>query len=598
MRTATWWCLVALALTVLHSAAAEELKFFQAAPGKDFEWVTPDDAGVKVLIRYLQKEQEPVVLIATLDSLARMGARAKPALPAIVETLKRSEGQVRIEAARTLLDLGSETELAFRTLKEALQAKDPATRAHAAEAIGKVPNPPFEVSSCWGPGPRPRIAYPEFGKRAVPALLELLCDRTIEVRRSAVNSLGRIRAHPETVVPALIVVLKDREPAVRLTAARALSNFGATARSAVPALVSALEDQDKEVCLQAADALRQVEMNAFVQSALPVLIKTLRDQEYDQRSKAARILEVLGPRGVAAVPALCDLLEDKDSYVRRAAARSLYIGPGAKAAVPALTRALRDAHRGTREMAALALGRIGPEAAPAVPALMELLKDEDANVQCRAAQGLGGIGPKARAAIPILLRVLESKDQFASASAAFALGDIGANAERVVPALIRTLQHEGMSARVAAAAGLGKYGEQAKAAIPALIDVLKRDDCWLVLERASDALKGLGPPAVETATTALIEALKDQSKKVRRTTAFSLGMVDAEGKSVPDLIRVLQEDAEAGYAAARALGAMGPRAKSAVPALVKALENKSIHREAAEALQKIDPEAAKKAGVQ
>jgi hypothetical protein len=43
-----------------------------------------------------------------LDTLARMGAQAKPAVPAIVETLRRTEGRVRIEAARTLIDPNAE----------------------------------------------------------------------------------------------------------------------------------------------------------------------------------------------------------------------------------------------------------------------------------------------------------------------------------------------------------------------------------------------------------------------------------------------------------------------------------------------------------
>jgi HEAT repeat protein len=130
----------------------------------------------------------------------------------------------------------------------------------------------------------------------------------------------------------------------------------------------------------------------------------------------------------------------------------------------------------------------------------------------------------------------------------------------------------------------------AKPALPALIECLKLDE-GVVPERVAGAVKRMGPQAVDTATSALIEALNDQNETVRRTAAFSLGMVDTEGKSIAALIRMLREDASAGYAAARALGMMGPKAKSAVPALVEALRDKrvGVRMEVAEALQKIDP---------
>src|SRR5262249_50149508 len=136
-------------------------------------------------------------------------------------------------------------------------------------------------------------------------------------------------------------------------------------------------------------------------------------------------------------------------------------------------------------------------------------------------------------------------------------------------------------------------------ATPALIEILKHDD-YLVLKEAAWAVQHIGPQAVKTAVSTLIKALKAESTEVRQTAAFSLGMVDTEAKSVPDLIRMVREDGSARYAATRALGMMGPKAKGAVPTLVEALNKRSwrISDEAAEALKNIDPKAAAKAGVQ
>jgi HEAT repeat protein len=76
-------------------------------------------------------------------------------------------------------------------------------------------------------------------------------------------------------------------------------------------------------------------------------------------------------------------------------------------------------------------------------------------------------------------------------------------------------------------------------------------------------------------------------------------LLDTDAKSVPDLIRMVREDGSARYAAARALGMMGPKAKDAVPTLVEALNHPSwgIRNEAAEALKTIGPQAPAKAGV-
>ena len=82
-------------------------------------------------------------------------------------------------------------------------------------------------------------------------------------------------------------------------------------------------------------------------------------------------------------------LQDKDSYVRAAAARAL--GEiGDVSAVPALIETLRDDHMGIRSSAAGALGKIGDVCA--VPALIKRLKDEMDAVRCHAAHALSKIG--------------------------------------------------------------------------------------------------------------------------------------------------------------------------------------------------------------
>jgi hypothetical protein len=63
-------------LTFLHGVTTQESKKDSAPPAKEAEWVTFDDAGIKVLVGYLKEEKREIVLLMALDTLARMGAQA------------------------------------------------------------------------------------------------------------------------------------------------------------------------------------------------------------------------------------------------------------------------------------------------------------------------------------------------------------------------------------------------------------------------------------------------------------------------------------------------------------------------------------------
>src|SRR5262245_48016610 len=80
-----------------------------APPPKRGEWITYDEGGAKALIRELKQSNDEVVLRMALDTLARLGPTARPAVPAIVELLKRSRGKIQLDAALALLDLNTET---------------------------------------------------------------------------------------------------------------------------------------------------------------------------------------------------------------------------------------------------------------------------------------------------------------------------------------------------------------------------------------------------------------------------------------------------------------------------------------------------------
>lgn len=83
-------------------------------------------------------------------------------------------------------------------------------------------------------------ALARIGRDAVPALVEALGDRNVQVRRQAALALGRIGPDAEQAVPALSAALGDGDEQVRRNAARALGQIGPAAKEAIGPLMQLL----------------------------------------------------------------------------------------------------------------------------------------------------------------------------------------------------------------------------------------------------------------------------------------------------------------------------------------------------------------------
>lgn len=143
--------------------------------------------------------------------------------------------------------------------------------------------------------------------------------------------------------------------------------------------------------------------------AVPRLARALGNNDPAIRTKAAAVLQEMGPTAKGAVPALIKALGAEDGPTRYAAAKAIGgIGPDAEAAVPGLTKLLEGKLTGPRDAALRALGDIGKGAKPAVPVLVGLLKGTtDSYLIEAAANCLGYIGPDAKEAGPVLMGLLK-----------------------------------------------------------------------------------------------------------------------------------------------------------------------------------------------
>jgi HEAT repeat protein len=379
-----------------------------------------------------------------------------------------------------------------------------------------------------------------------------------------------------------IADLSDPDYSVSDRAADVLVDVGV---QAVPVLVEACGQDDIRLHRRAAAVL--VRIGA---PAAKGLVEALRNKPLGQRIEV--VLVRLGP---AAVPAMRETLAD-DKKTEAAAHVLGLIGPRATDAVPDLIVLLerQQAPTGLRSQAAFALGRIGEPVGDIVKSLSAALKDDKMEVRQQAAEALSWIGPPARPAVPALIAALKDDESKVVRKACQALSFIGDGS--AVPALLATFQ--GDRAEVVAEAGraLWRLGPKAEQVVPALLPMAQGPidksahprallasfgpRAVLVLEKAlrdekaerrEAAAEVLGRigPPARTAVPALIAALKDKSSTVALTAAMALAQIDAT-RAVP-AVPLLADSLDVPGAAV-ALANIGPDARAAVPALIAALK--------------------------
>jgi hypothetical protein len=129
------------------------------------------------------------------------------------------------------------------------------TAERAARGVQKTPEPrliaqaayqqPVELSLSQGIKPFEQWtdqdvaedALGRIGAPAVPALMDALRSAEPNVRKKAVEVLGRMGEDAAPAVPALTALLDDPDLGVRKAAARTLGQIGPEAKDAVPALM-------------------------------------------------------------------------------------------------------------------------------------------------------------------------------------------------------------------------------------------------------------------------------------------------------------------------------------------------------------------------
>ncbi len=339
----------------------------------------------------------------------------------------------------------------------------------------------------------------------------------------------------------------------------------------------------------------------------------------------------------AMVAALVRTARDADDSVRAVAIDALgATGPAASVAGDVLIAALDDPASSARDAATDALVRLGSVMRGRLDALVARLASDDAASRRQAARILGTWGLEAKPALDALLRALDDSDREVVKLAAHALEPIVAEESRVVSRLDAQLgSGEGEEADgYSAGSLLARVGRPAASAVSTILrlDLDEDDRVWWLAAVAPDDPRALqeiarvafdsdwswygidalahAGPAAEPYVLQLADRVLAECRSTAGFDPFgiiadfldgthspvaarALGAIGPDAATaVPALVRLLQVTAAAGRVeAALALGEIGARADLAVPALVAVLIERELRLPALQALERFGPAA-------
>ena len=531
--------------------------------------------------------------------LARLGPRAKEALPALINALDDSDKQVWSNAIGAIASLGPEAQEAIPRLLDHLGTRN--SRAQR----------PRERSQVLF---RSAFALSRIGAPAIPQLISALSADDPALREGAARALGGIGSGAHEAVPALVDNLGHDDAAVRREAVDALGNIGLPAKTK---LLAAVAGERAKIRAGALMALGQIGKPAA--DAAPILFDRLpQERDPDVRAALLTALSRLGAEPNLLVPVLIGGLKEENEQVRTAAVNGLVVLRAAyPQSLPALIALLRDDNPLLSQRAAEVLGSIGSAAAPAAAALVSVASERRPPPPA-CLNALVQIGEPA---LPEIFRAVESVNPELVTNEHWSVIVLREFAVLASSQLRSALVSPGVSLRLAAARALGAAGPQPGRPEQALIEALGdkdsrvrsvalealvalKADPSLLLPRVEAGLKDPSPDvrlaalrlipqlgdAAQPLASAVTAALADPDETVRRTAIEGVGPA---GHDAMPLLLARVADPSLRPAVIAAFGRLGAAASPAVPKLIELIPSspKELRSQIFAALGKIGPSA-------
>jgi HEAT repeat protein len=404
-------------------------------------------ADVMPALRVAFSGETPCVNHNAIQLAGRLGPKARPLAPALLDLLWQDDDNAKELAARALLEID------HRTFGPAVDAMFARAIRNALQDGSRAPN----IRLLWPY--RPQGALP----RTV-ALLGKMLKGSPRQRHWALQVAGILGPDALPLSSAVEGALKDKGLTAPVSAACALIGMGRPEEARAYWLRGrGLQDNTHETCF----------MLALCGPAPSYVVRLIREEmgraAGRNRIELARCLWNIGGKSVGRVRTLdtrqCGLdvlissLKSDDWRDRELAIEAITeIGPEAARAVPALIRRLQD-KKGTPEerlAVAQALGAIGPAAGPAEKWLRRLCKDPSPSIQHEAACALHRIRPGHPLALATLQKLIRAEDTPGIPFAVEFLGEMGKHARPAAPLLVPLLRHANLAVSSLASAVLWK----------------------------------------------------------------------------------------------------------------------------------------------
>lgn len=297
-------------------------------------------AAVPDLAKALESDNAPTRAAAAY-ALNKMGPDAKAATPTLLEVIKKDDELVRALALSTLTQVGVKNDILLNVLIASVQSESGLVKDIAAESLVNI------------------------GSDAVPALGNLLKNDAVDnlTKATVARLIGNINQTNQignetvrSIIPILTKTLDNGDSNVRKAAAEALGDFGPLADVAIPALSRSLSGANDSLAqsiigsllkigdqatptlkeqlnsdntltrLYAADAVWRITEDSS--EILPTLVAVLSDGDVKNRELAALGLTYLGRQALPAVPAVRNLVNNRDNqrYLTMAQLALLILG--------------------------------------------------------------------------------------------------------------------------------------------------------------------------------------------------------------------------------------------------------------------------------
>ncbi len=404
----------------------------------------PSAATVDLLMAGVRNDN-PEVRHAAINGLLSSKAISEQAVPALTAELKSEAAPARQRAAAVLGRMGTRAQPAIPALIEVAR-KEPQENAFT-DALAQIGTPALQPLvdqlSVSGTEARNREwvfrALHGMGSTGLTTLATALSSPTASIRAGAATALASMAVDSPPIIKSLLALTADKDNSVRAAALRAVATIRSERETVLPKLEAALTDGDAEV-----------------------------------RRAAVVGLASIGAGNKIGVEGLIELLGDPDPAVQRNTLQSLAaLGAGAKAAVPEIVKRLDVPE--LRSNAIETLGKVGEDAKPAIPKLTEFASSGPDDLRLAAMQALNGIGRPAAAALPTLYKAMSAENRDLRIQALLALDRIETNDDQLHPIVLAALQNETGAVRRTAAQVAKRFGDGAQDCVPALLSMLDRD---------------------------------------------------------------------------------------------------------------------------